>query len=138
MKFLTLIWALVLPFAHGQGIDPNSHSILDEEITVAVAVGPFNTGDVVILLEDNPAYCQSCGGAQNLLAGRIGIVVCASSLILVSWNNWEFGHDGFDQCRPSEPITNSGWFVTEPQIQHLDLPDWPEFARVLDLIRLYD
>ncbi|WP_295443585.1 C1 family peptidase [uncultured Thiodictyon sp.] len=71
----------------------------------------YSVGQQVVALVDNPA------GSSGISAGTRGTVICGSSTtagkVLVSWDGWQFGHDGQGHC--GCPVTtlpsNSGWFM---------------------------
>jgi len=75
-----------------------------------VCGGIFEKGDRVRALED--IYSSS---TLMVHAGQIGTVVCGAGdpPLLVSWDNWQNGHDGNDNCAcPAGGLSDlSGWFV---------------------------
>ena len=73
----------------------------------------YATDDRVRTLVDNP------GGSSGLLTGAIGTVICGATAggppnqILISWDNWQQGHDGngYCQCPVDSLPDDSGWYL---------------------------
>lgn len=80
-------------------------------------------GDRVMLTVDNP------DGANGLLAGAVGTVICCDTLegvspLLISWDGWTDGHDNTIYCYlPASPTlgpSDSHWWIDCDQVVALD------------------
>lgn len=92
---------------------PANGSDLDVAVDVdCFCFGAFNSGDRVTATLSNPQF------STDLPHGRGGTVICGTtqlgpSGLLVSWDDWQNGHDGdgYCECPVDSLADNSGWYV---------------------------
>ncbi len=85
--------------------------------------GLFNAGDRVSSLKNNP------DNANGITVNHHGTVICIPDLfsgwILISWDNWQSGHQGNGYCTcpvQGSPLTDySGWYVLCDDISKSDI-----------------